>query len=119
MVERRSSEQKKQYIHNIMMRIKQKREKVCHTMERAIPKLKKEISEKNEILVAPEDLGKKLGLGFTLSPRHPIAIYWDAKYCLWKDGIYVGTIKKDSKKLRIIRFIKPEDELPKGLILEK
>lgn len=44
-----------------------------------IPKLKKEIVENYTILVKPENLGKKLGLGFSLFPRHPTAIYMDAK----------------------------------------
>lgn len=87
-----------------------KREKICHGLEKIVPKLKKEISKKNEILVPLEGLGKKLGLG-ALSDRHPITIYWDVRYCLWKDGIYVGSTKKDHKKMIIIRGRKSDDEL--------
>jgi hypothetical protein len=112
MVERILSEQE---IRDIFERSEQRREKVCRTMEKAVPKLKKEISEKNEILVTPEDLGKKVGLGSFLFPKHPTSVYWDAKYCLWKDGIFVGSIRKDHKSMTIIRARKPEDKLPEAL----
>jgi transcription initiation factor IIE alpha subunit len=113
MAERIVSEQE---IRDIFARDKQRREKVCRTMEKVVSKLKKEISEKNEILVTPEDLGKKLGLVSTL--QHPIAIYHDAQYCLWKHGIYVKGFRPE-KSLRIktilIRTRKPDDELSKYL----
>jgi len=111
MVERRAELSRQEYIRNIKFRAKQRRDEFCHTIENVVPKLKKEISDKKEILVTPEDLGKKLELRSTLPPRHPISIFWDARYCLWKDGIYVGTIRKDNKKMRIIRARDPDDKL--------
>lgn len=91
----------------------QRREKFCRMIEKSIPELKKEIAEKKEILVAPEDLRKKLGLEVSYI-RHPTSIYWDAKYCLWKDGIVVTSRKTDGK-MTVIRARIPEDELPTEL----
>ena len=106
-------------IRDMSARTEQKREEFCHKIEKAIPKLKKEIADKNTILVKSENLGKKLGLGFSLFPRHPTAIYWDAKYCLWKEGIYVGSMKKDHKKIVLMRTRTSEDKLPKELIMKR
>ncbi len=101
-------------IRGIFERTEKKREEFCHKIEKSVPGLKKEIAEKKEILVSPEDLGKKLGLGFLDLRRHPTGIYWDAKYCLWKEGMFVTSRRTDGRT-RVIRARKPEDEPPKEI----
>jgi len=110
MPERRLTEEE---IRSIFERTEKRREEFCHKIEKSIPGLKNEIAEKKEILVTPEDLGEKLGLGL-LYRRHPTGVYWDAKYCLWKEGIFVTSMRTDGR-MRVIRARRPEDELPKEI----
>lgn len=110
-VSREAEEEAREFFARTERRI----EEFCRKIEKSVPKLKKEIAEKREIYVAPEDLGKKLGLGLLDRRRHPTGIYWDAKYCLWKEDIFL-TSKRTDGQTRVIRARMPEDELPKKLM---
>ena len=98
-------------------RIKKKREEFCSDLKKVVPKLKKEIEEKNTISMGPKDLIGKMGLIYRLKYRskHPTSIYWNSKYCLWKEGIYVAIRKKDHEKELQMRARTPKDVLPQTL----
>ncbi len=49
-------------------------------MEKIIPKLKKELEEKETILIPVKDLKKEMG---------KFDIIYAAKLCLWDNGIYI------------------------------
>ncbi len=94
-------------------RIRKKREKFFRDLKKIVPKLKKEIEEKNTISMSPKDLIGKMGLIYRLKyrSRSTTEIYWDSKYCLWKEGIYVDIRKKELQ----MRTRAPNDVLPETL----
>lgn len=98
-------------------RITKNREEFCNDLKKIVPKLKKEIEDKNTISMSPKDLIGKMGLINRLKYRskHTTSIYWNSKYCLWKDGIYVEIRKKDHEKELQMRTITPKDVLPETL----
>ena len=98
-------------------RIKKKREEFCSDLKKVVPKLKKEIEEKNTISMGPKDLIGKMGLIRRLKyrSRSTTGIYWDSKYCLWNEGIYVEIRKKDHEKELQMRTRTSKDVLPETL----
>lgn len=98
-------------------RIKKRREGFCGDLKKIVPKLKKEIEEKNTISMSPKDLIGKMELMHRLKyrSRSTTGIYWDSKYCLWNEGIYVEIRKKDHEKELQMRTRTPGDVLPETL----
>lgn len=98
-------------------RITKNREEFCSDLKKIVPKLKKEIEEKNTISMSPKDLIGKMGLINRLKYRskHTTSIYWNSKYCLWNEGIYVNIRKKDHEKELQMRTRTPKDVLPETL----
>lgn len=98
-------------------RVKKRREGFCGDLKKIVPKLKKEIEEKNIISMSPKDLIGKMGLIHKLKyrSRSTTGIYWDSKYCLWNEGIYVNIKKKDHEKELQMRTRTPDDVLPETL----
>lgn len=90
-----------------------RRAKFCNELKKIVPKLKKEIEEKNTISMTPEKLRDMMELQYR--SKHPMTIYWDTKYCLWNEGIIVESKKTDHKSIIEMRTRTPEDELPKEL----
>lgn len=89
----------------------------CNDLKKIVPKLKKEIEEKNTISMSPKDLIGKMGPIYRLKyrSRSTTGIYWNSKYCLWNEGIQVDIRKKDHEKELQMRTRIPEDVLPQTL----
>lgn len=101
----------------VLGRITKNRKEFCSDLKKIVPKLKKEIEEKNTISMSPKDLIGKMGLINRLKYRskHTTSIYWNLKYCLWNEGIYVGIRKKDHEKELQMRTRTSKDVLPTTL----
>ena len=80
----------------------------CNAIEKVVPKLKKEIEEKNTISIPARDLAKEMGPKF--QAKHPISFYMGTKICLWDSGIYVGAKTKDDEPTLLMRARTPEDK---------
>ena len=81
----------------------------CYEIEKFVPKLKKEIDEKNTIFISARDLAKEMGPKF--QDKHPISFYLGTRVCLWDNGIYVGAKTKDNEPTLMMRYRTREDKL--------
>ena len=80
----------------------------CNEIEKVVPRLKKEIEEKNTISIPAKDLAKDMGQKF--QEKHPIIFYWGMKVCLWDNGIHVEAKTKDHEPTFLIRSRTPKDK---------
>lgn len=83
----------------------------CNVIEKFVPRLKKEIDEKEMIYIPARDLAKDMGPKF--QDKHPVSFYMGTKFCLWDNGIYAGAKTKDHKPTLIMRSRTPEDKFYK------
>lgn len=97
-----------------LMRKEMEKEKAefYQAIDKIVPKLKKEIEEKNTILVKVKDLAKDMASKF--EAKHPTSFYWGAKLCLWSNGIFVDPKRKDNEPAMLMRFRSPDDKMFKG-----
>jgi hypothetical protein len=76
-------------------------------MEKIIPKLKKELEEKETILIPVKDLKKEMGkFGIMNDTR----FFYAAKLCLWDNGIYIEGKKKEGESALLMRNRNPDDK---------
>lgn len=80
----------------------------CLAIEKVVPRLKKEIEEKNTISIPARDLAKEMGPKFQV--KHPTIFYWGTKVCLWDNGIHVEPKRKDHEPTLLMRARTPEDK---------
>ncbi len=82
----------------------------CKDLKKIVPELKKEIEMKNIISMTPEDLRHKVDLKYR--SRQIPNIFWDAKYCLWNEGIVIESSKMDHESIVQLRARTPADKEP-------
>lgn len=88
--------------------MKKKYAEFCLAIEKVVPRLKKEIEEKNTISIPARDIAKEMGPKF--QAKHPISFYWGTKVCLWDYGIHVVPKTKDHEPTLLMRSRTPEDK---------
>ncbi len=89
--------------------MEKERAEFYQAINRIVPKLKKEIEEKNTILISVKELAKGMGPKFEI--KHPTTFYWGAKLCLWDNYIYVDPKRKDHEPALLMRMRTPDDKL--------
>lgn len=81
----------------------------CDTLEKIIPRLKKEIEETGTIIVSVNELKSEMGRKY--ENMHITRFYYGAKLCLFDNGIYIEPKKKDDEPALAMRFLKEDDKL--------
>lgn len=93
----------------IRKEVERKKAEFCQSIEKIVPKLKKELEEKDTILISIKNLAKDMGPKFEI--MLPKNFYLAAKLCLWDNGIYVEPSIKDHERALLMRNRTPEDKL--------
>ena len=69
----------------IRKEVERKKAEFCQSIEKIVPKLKKELEEKDTILISIKDLAKDMGSKFEI--MLPKNFYLATKLYLWDNGI--------------------------------
>lgn len=93
----------------IRKEVERKKAEFCQSIEKIVPKLKKELEDKDTILISIKNLAKDMGPKFEIMLHKNF--YLAAKLYLWDNGIYVEPSTKDHEHALLMRNRTPEDKL--------
>lgn len=93
----------------IRKEVERKKAEFCQSIEKIVPKLNKELEEKDTILISIKDLAKDMGSKFEI--MLPKNFYLAAKLYLWDNDIYVEPNIKDHERALLMRNRTPDDKL--------